>query len=64
MNDPEVTRFLTWQPHDSIELIRKISLSDICKYEDLSHYQWAIVLKALKEPIGGINIIPSLASQY
>ena len=57
VNDPEVTRFLTWQPHGSIDLTRKISLSDISKYEALSHYQWAVVLKSLNEPIGGINVI-------
>ncbi len=57
VNDPEVTRFLTWQPHGSIDLTRKISLSDISKYEDDSCYQWAIELKSLGEPIGGINVV-------
>ena len=57
VNDPAVTRFLTWQPHGSIDVTRKISLSDISKYEDLSHYQWAVVLKSLNEPIGGINVV-------
>lgn len=57
VNDPEVTRFLTWRPHGSIDLTRKISLSDISKYDSLSHYQWAIVLKTLNEPIGGINVV-------
>jgi ribosomal-protein-alanine N-acetyltransferase len=56
-NDPEVTRFLTWQPHGSIDVTRKISLSDISKYDNLSHYQWAIVPKSLNEPIGGINVV-------
>lgn len=57
VNDPEVTRFLTWQPHGSIDLTRKILLSDISKYENLSYYQWAIVPKSLNEPIGGINVV-------
>jgi len=57
VNDPEVTRFLTWQPHGSIDLTRKILMSDISKYENLSYYQWAIVLKSLNEPIGGINVV-------
>lgn len=57
VNDAEVTKYLTWQPHGSIEVTRKISLSDIAKYEDLSHYQWAIVSKTLNEPIGGINVV-------
>ena len=57
VNDSDVTRFLTWQPHGSIDFTRKISLSDISKYEDLTHYQWAIVPRALNEPIGGINVV-------
>ncbi len=57
VNDAEVTKYLTWQPHGSIDVTRKISLSDISKYKDLSHYQWAIVSKSLNEPIGGINVV-------
>jgi len=57
VNDVDVTKYLTWQPHGSIELTRKICSSDISKYESLSHYQWAIVLKSLNEPIGGINVV-------
>lgn len=57
VNDPDVTRFLTWQPHGSIDVTRKILLSDIAKYEDLSHYQWAVMPKSLTEPIGGINVV-------
>lgn len=57
VNDPEVTCFLTWQPHGSIDLTRKINLSDVAKYENLFHYQWAAVLKSLNEPIGGINVV-------
>lgn len=57
VNDPEVTRYLTWQSHGSIELTRKINLSDVSKYDNISHYQWAVVLKSLNEPIGGINVV-------
>jgi ribosomal-protein-alanine N-acetyltransferase len=57
VNDPDVTRFLTWKPHGSIDVTRKILLSDISKYENMSHYQWAVVPKSLNEPIGGINVV-------
>ena len=57
VNDPEVTRYLTWQPRGSIELTRKINISDVSKYDNLSHYQWAVVLKSLNEPVGGINVV-------
>ena len=53
----DVKKYLTWQLHGSIDLTRKISLSDISKYDNSSHYQWAIVLKTLNEPIGGINVV-------
>lgn len=57
VNDAEVTRYLTWQPHGSIDVTRKILLSDISKYEELTHYQWAVVPKLLDEPIGGVNVV-------
>lgn len=57
VNDPDVTHFLTWSPHGSIDLTRKINLSDVSKYDNPSHYQWAVELKSLNEPIGGINVV-------
>ena len=53
-NDPEVTKFLTWPPHGSIEVTRKLLASWVDSYEKDDYYQWMIVLKDLGEPIGSI----------
>ena len=53
-NDPEVTKYMTWPTHDSIETTRKVIGSWVEGYEDLTKYEWAIVLRSLDEPIGSI----------
>lgn len=58
-SDPEVTKYLTWQPHTSIDVTLQQIDSLISKYEEPNFYQWAIVPKDLGEPIGGINIVRS-----
>lgn len=54
-SDPEVTRFLTWPPHESVEVSRQILQSWIDEYENDSYYQWMIVLKEFGEPVGSIT---------
>lgn len=57
-NDSEVTKFLTWKPHSSIEDSKNILKSWIDKYKNKNFYQWAIVLKSNEsEPIGSISIV-------
>ena len=57
-NDSEVTNFLTWKPHDSIEVSKDILKKWIDKYKNKNFYQWAIVLKSNgDEPIGSIGIV-------
>ncbi len=56
-SDPEVTRFLTWQPQVSPEATAEL-LRDWCgRYENGYFYQWAIELKELGEPIGTISVV-------
>jgi ribosomal-protein-alanine N-acetyltransferase len=57
-NDPEVTKYLTWQPHASIAASRK-ALTDIwlSHYDAPDFYQWAIALKETGEPIGSIGVV-------
>lgn len=54
-SDPEVTRFLTWPPHESVEATEAVLQSWIGSYEQANFYQWAIVLKECGEPIGSIS---------
>ena len=44
-SDPEVTKFLMWPTHPSVEVSREVLKSWICQYPDEKYYQWAIVLK-------------------
>ena len=55
--DPEVTTFLTWQPHASAEVSRSILESWVDAYGRSDYYQWMIVLKEGDEPIGSISVV-------
>ena len=56
-SDSEVTKFLTWQPHPSVDVSRSIIENWLKKYSDEKYYQWAIVLKDNgNEPIGDISV--------
>ncbi len=55
-NDDRVTKYLTWQSHENIEVTKGIIESWIKDYENNDFYQWAIVLKEIGEPIGSISI--------
>lgn len=56
-SDPEVTKFLTWPTHKSIEVSQKVLDSWLSEYEKDDYYQWMIVLKELGEPIGSISTV-------
>lgn len=57
-SDSEVTKFLTWQPHSSVDVSRSIIEDWLKKYSDEKYYQWAIVLKDNgNEPIGDISVV-------
>ena len=56
-SDSEVTKFLTWPTHPSVEVSRKINASWVASYEKPDYYQWAIVPKELGEPIGSIAVV-------
>lgn len=57
-SDSEVTKFLTWPPHESPEVSLGIIENWLKQYSDNSYYQWAIVLKENgDEPIGSISVV-------
>lgn len=57
-SDSEVTKFLTWPPHPSVDVSRGIIEDWLKEYSDEKYYNWAIVLKANgDEPIGGISVV-------
>lgn len=57
VTDPEATRFLTWQPHSSVEVTGAVLQSWVEGYARSDYYQWAIVPKELGEPIGSISVV-------
>ena len=54
-NDPEVTRFLSWGPHGTIDNTKRLLKSWRQRYEDTMFYNWCIEFEGL--PIGGIDLI-------
>lgn len=55
-SDPEVTKYLTWPPHESIEVTQKVLASWLAEYEREDYYHWMIVLKETGEPIGSLLV--------
>lgn len=57
-SDEEVTRFLTWPPHSSIELTKDILQDWINDYKNEDSYNWGITIKENgDEPIGSIGAV-------
>ena len=58
--DPDVTKYLRWPTHGSIDESRKV-LEDIWlpRYIEPSFYQWAIEVKDIHELIGSIGVVKS-----
>ena len=56
--DTEVTKYLSFEPHDSIEVSKEVLREWISQYDNQDFYIWAIVLKENgNEPIGGISVV-------
>ena len=57
-SDDEVTRYLTWPTHSSVEVTNLLLADWTNHYSENNYYQWAIVLKDNgDEPIGGISVV-------
>ena len=57
-SDEEVTKFLTWPTHKSVEVSRGVLVDWLALYANDDHYQWAITLKENgDEPIGDIAVV-------
>lgn len=56
-SDPEVTKFLTWPTHSNVSVSKAVIGSWLPLYENLNHYNWAIVLKEINKPIGSIGVV-------
>lgn len=56
-NDPAVTEFLTWQPHESVDVSRRILEGWVPNYSRDDYYHWAIVPDDVGEPVGDIAAV-------
>lgn len=56
-SDDEVTRYLTWPTHKSVDASREYVDRCVEGYSDLSVYQWGIELKDTRELIGNISVV-------
>jgi len=55
-NDPQVTIYLSWQPHGDISVTRGLMEEKLRAYEGQAHYQWAMELKATGQVIGQVIV--------
>lgn len=57
-NDDNVTKYLRWPAHKSLETTETVLQTWIDRYADKNFYQWAITLKSKgEEPIGTIGVV-------
>ena len=55
-SDPEVTRYLTWQPHPNVDVTRAYLAALVAKYPAGDSFDWAIDLKGVGV-IGSIGVV-------
>ncbi len=55
VNDPTVTRFLSWQPHGEVAVTEALVKNWCQNYEKADYYHWAIVYEG--KVIGGISVV-------
>lgn len=56
-NDPEVTKYLTWNAHEDVEISKMIVGQWVEQYEKPERLNFAIVLKENGKLIGGIDVV-------
>lgn len=56
-SDPNITKYLRWSAHSSLEITRNVLDEWIQSYRDPSFYQWSIVLDEINESVGTISVV-------
>ena len=62
-SDPEVTRYLRWEPHKSPAETRELLAAWALLYPNPDYYQWAMVEKATGQVFGSISLYNSLPGE-
>ncbi|KKY01695.1 GNAT family acetyltransferase [Paraclostridium benzoelyticum] len=55
-SDEEVSKFLAWKPHKSVDETKSILESWILEYENMDRYHWGIEIKSNNQVIGDIAV--------
>ncbi len=61
-SDPEVTRFLTWLAHSSVDVTKALLTDWIPRYEDGGYFNWAMEYKDTGKVIGNISVVKLIES--
>ena len=56
-SDPEVTRFLTWPAHSSVDVTKSLLADWVSRYEDGGYFNWAMEFKETGTVIGNISVV-------
>ncbi len=55
--DPEVSKYLPWDYHESVDVTKEILGMWVPLYDEEHTYRWAVGLKATGELIGSIDVV-------
>ena len=56
-SNPEVTKYVTWDPHNSVEDTKGLVNYWLSEYEKPNVYRYAIIIKKTNELIGAIDVV-------
>lgn len=56
-NDPEVTKYLTWNPHESVDVTKTIVSRWLKEEEDPKTVRFLITIKGNDDPVGSIDVV-------
>ncbi len=56
-NDPEVSKYLTWPPHGSVEVTKSLLNAWIPEYDKGDYFNWVMELKETGKIIGNISVV-------
>lgn len=57
VSDREVSKFLSWKPHENVEFTKILLTQWVSESENNNVYNWAIELKEIGEVIGSICVV-------
>ena len=61
-SDPEVTKYLTWPTHTSVDVTKSLLADWIPRYEDGGYFNWAMEYKNTGKVIGNISVVKLIES--